>query len=231
MLRLKDEVEKRVHNYDYIFLIDNDAFIYDVGSVKRLLGETILRNLDVATHLVEPERSRDLHDSEKATSLVVPIPDQKAETCEAYPGVIPNPHLENSFTVIRTSLWRKLPRDTFGHSRKWYCRMVNEGASFGSHRTEYRLKYSHAGEGWFHLGNLMAYMYAIENKQWEKFHADSEMDMARLGFLITCNQRYVDHWPAEFQHSITAAVHKCGKDKALEAWDRLTKGTCMEGWT
>lgn len=226
MVALKDVVDEKInsHGFETILLIDNDCFIRDTDHLDEFLRAHLDGEYGVSTHVVDPLCMPEVKEGDIITPISVGV-----EKCSAAPGIVPSPHLENSLTLLSSKVWMESEKSTFDHSRKWYCGMAERGVKFGYHKTEYKSKYSHAGAGWFHIGNLMAYIYAIENKQWDKFHVDSDLDMSRLGFLAVCNVRYVDHWPAEFQHSITAALHTTSRDRALECWKELSKGTCMEG--
>lgn len=230
MVALKKKVDQRIHNdgYQYILLIDNDCFLTGTDHLKEMLKAFRDGDFDFASHCVDPADSVKYH--KKNDDLLVEVKDQRVDTCTQPPGIIPVPHWENSFSLIKADLWRSLPEGSFGHSRKWFAEMHKQGAKFGSHKAEYKTTYTQHGKQWFHMGNLMAYIYAIENNQIDKFSADSEMSMGRLGFLFECNRKFVDHWPPEFQHAITAAVHTHGLERAQEAWQNLKSGTCMENY-
>jgi len=145
----------------------------------------------------------------------------------------PEPHYENAYQLVRKSIWDKLTVEEVGHHRRFLAALHKHGAKFGSHHASYRWDYTNWGKEWFHIGHIFEKFDTLEHGQpIDKYNPDSEFDLFRAGFFAAQERCYGSHtYPTEFHASLNAFYqHFGGKDRTLECWDRLVKGTCMENW-
>lgn len=208
------------NKYDYVFLVDNDLFITSTDNLVKLLSETIRDNYDLVTHVVSPVAAAGFLQKDQSSNLIHHIDSIRVEPTQVWPYVVPEPHMENAYTLIKASLWDTLAVPMFSHSRVWFCEMLKLKAKFGHHKAvEYRSTYSHKGPGWFHVGNLMSMWHRFEAGK-SDMDLDSFIQMSRLGFMFTHKHDYPGLNP-----KIDRAVERWVgiEDTALKAWAELTK--------
>jgi hypothetical protein len=132
---------------------------------------------------------------------------------------------------MNRDIWDRLQPQDMSNTRMWLKRTHELGGKFGAHKANYRFQFTHFGDGWFHFGNLMVFLYAIEQGDESRFHVSSDIDMSRLGFLQWQERVYGSE---TYPHAIRENLRRIltGKERiAEEAWGRLSSGTCMEHWT
>lgn len=216
-------------NYDVVLLIDNDCFLSDVKHLERYVAEFIHGGYDFASHLVRPEDYEGLEFGDNCIAEV-PHDRQKFLPSDIHPGFVPSPHWENSYTLISESMWKAVSTESLSHSRRWIREMHEKGAKFGAHKANYRWVYSHFGDEWFHVGQLMSCYYDLVKVNLN-YDPNSEMSAARFGYFAAQERSY-----GEIYHETDKAKlrrfynHFGGKDAVLAAWDKLTENTCMQNW-
>jgi len=202
-----------------IALIDNDCFISNPDTFTEYLRQFKEDKYDWACHLILEQHYINHGLTYEEGQQIVPVTSQTFTPNDTYPGFCPDPHWENAYLLINRDLWDQQTPQDVSHGRIWIKRTQEMGAKMGAHKAEYRLGYTHFGDGWFHVGNLMAYYYAFEKENMAKFSPDSELDMSRLGYFLR-----------ECGPDKECLLKLCGVDveKAKEAWRNLIKDTCME---
>lgn len=220
-----------------ILMIDNDCFIADPTVVDRYIEDFENGKYDFSCHHVS---ANDYDKYVFGDSTIAPVENQTFEPADIYPGFCPVPHWENAYLLINRPTWDSCSGDDISHGRKWIKAMATNGAKFGAHAANYRLIYSHYGEGWFHVGNLFAYYYRLENGQ--EFNPKSTLDMSRLGYFYA--QEWFDakinpikHGEKSSSYSIYPRTSFRNLEKnsnlyetAMLAWSDLIKDTCMENF-
>lgn len=219
----------KLDRVDRILFLDNDCFLSGTNHLQKYIQDFIDGGYDFASHHVSEDCYND-HVFE-GDSCIAEVKNQTFEPADIYPGFCPNPHWENAYMLITKELYNKLSEADVGHGRKWIKAMVREGAKLGAHKAEYRLRYSHFGDEWFHVGNLMHYYYKIERGDLS-FSPDSELDMSRLGYFNSTVRAKFKQWfgPVTNTVRLPIANEHGNYERSLEAWDNLISGTCMENW-
>lgn len=206
-----------------ILMIDNDCFISDPTVVDKYIEDFENGTYDFSCHHVS---ASDYDGYEFGDSSIAPVENQAFKPADIYPGFCPVPHWENAYLLINRGTWEALSSDDVSHGRKWIKAMATNRVRFGAHAANYRLTYSHFGEGWFHVGSLFAYHYRLEHAN-PQFHSDSELDLSRLGYFMHEHARNGTTYPAVVEQNLERFSDET-LIKACEAWERLTEGTCME---
>jgi len=209
-----------ISQFPYILFLDNDCFLSGTEYLEKYLVEFIKGGYDFASHVVGAE------DDAKYRSpfLITEVTDQRFVDCNVYPHFSLSPHWENSFTLMKSSLWCDLPCEVLGHTRRWLHKIHAMGGKMGAHQANYR-GYTHFGPEWFHVGNLMRYFYFIEAGQMENFSPESSLDLSRLGFFLAQEKIY----PGPYREELYSLPYGL-RSRALLEWERLTEGTCMQEW-
>lgn len=205
----------------HVLFIDNDCFIRDISVINSYVSDFDEGKFDFACHFVS---SAMYNQKRRSVGTIDMIDDMTFQQTTTYPHIVSEPHFENTLMLFKRELWDSLTPQEVSHGRLLVKAMYDKQAKIGGHHAEYRLNYSHLGPGWFHVGNLMAYYYAIEAHNLSKFNPDSELDMSRLGFFFRHMDLYPSGWP-----SITVRLEGLShlRQQALNAWDRLTLDTFL----
>lgn len=213
MVNIHKEV---LHNAKYIVFIDNDFFMTDINHFQKYLNEFIEREFDFTCHFEYPG-----YYDENPTMLENSI--HSVVDPKTYQNTLikPEPHWENSYMIIRTELYNKLSADDVSHGRKWLHAMNKLGAKMGGHYCDYRLRYTHYGPEWFHIGNLMGSYGKVETRNYGSFDVTSKVESSRLGFMFLDNPT---------MPGLSDAIKLFGIDRCLKDWRDLSNGTCMENW-
>jgi hypothetical protein len=227
MVRFKNIISSAVPG-NALFFIDCDCFISDIAPLHRFISDFEAGGYAYSCH--HPLASAYSPDY-VYNGCIAPIKSQKFFPSPDFPGFYPEPHWENTYALMNRHTWDGLQPQDMPHTRMWLRRIHELGGKFGAHHANYRLQYTHFGDGWFHFGNLMAFLYAVERGDESKFQVNSETEMSRLGFLQWQERVYGNE---TYPHPIRENLHRLliGKEKiAEEAWGQLSSGTCMENWT
>jgi len=219
MINFKQHLKYTLTHYDTILLVDNDCFISDTNHLNQYIQDFRDGGYDFACHHVSASCYTDEY---KFQGCIAPVPKQEILPATVYPFFVPEPHWENAYLLIKTDMWNKLTLDDVSHGRKYIKALVREGAKLGAHRANYRSGFTHYGDEWFHVGNLMAFYYRLEKGQ--PFNEDSELEMSRLGYFFKMEEQY----PGSVLSKLSN--YNQLKDKAIVAWERLVKDTCMANW-
>lgn len=210
-------------DYDVILMIDNDCFIKDISQVNKFIHDFQQDNYEFSCHHV----TKKMYDGYQfGDSTISHVTNQTFEPCDIYPGFKPYPHWENAYLLITRKVWDSLSSNDISHGRKWLRAMWNMGVKMGAHIANFRMTYTQHGEGWFHVGNLMAYYHKLEKN--ELFDRSSQLDMSRLGYFYAQEAKYGSD---TYSSTIKARLDNIPPQviaKAMEAWKLLVNNTCME---
>tara|TARA_Y100000310_G_scaffold241139_1_gene245045 strand:- start:2268 stop:3122 length:855 start_codon:yes stop_codon:yes gene_type:complete len=212
-----------ISQFPYILFLDNDCFLSGTEYLEKYLAEFVAGDYDFASHVVGKEDA----ERYRSDSLITTVENQQFHECNVYPHFSLSPHWENSYTLMKSSLWTSLEPAILGHTRRWLKAIHDKGCKMGAHRANHRMSYTHFGPEWFHVGNLMRYYYFVEAGAMKNFSTDSSLDMSRLGFFLFQEEIY---GPGSF-HDDLASVPIETQVQAREAWAQLTEGTCMQDWS
>jgi hypothetical protein len=229
MVSFRKRITKRNDNIDVILYIDNDCFLGNIENFITYLNEFISGNYDFTCHFADPSHYQDYKFN---NSLIQQVKNQKILPAKIYPGVVPNPHWENSYMLIKKECWDKLSENDISHGRLFIKALVREKAKIGVHKASYKLRYSHYGDGWFHVGNLMKYYYAVENLNLKGISLTSKYSLARFGYFIAQSNIYGSQiYPSSIRANLSVICRKAGgRQKVLDNWNSLVEETCMRNW-
>jgi hypothetical protein len=226
MVKFKKQLES--DESEYLVLIDNDCFLSNINHFEQYLTDFIAGDYDFASHFISASLYTDEY---KFEGCLAPVENQKIEPAKVYPWIVPDPHWENAYLIIKKSMWNKLTVSDVSHGRKYIAGLVREGAKQAVHQASYVGTHSHYGKEWFHVGNLMKYYHLVESNRIETVSSTSELDKSRLGYFAFQEDLYGDIYPNVVKKNLQRFYdHLGGRDACLEAWGRLIKNTCMENW-
>lgn len=230
MQRLKQRLSGE--RCEVIALIDNDCFLSDTKAFEAYLDEFDRGSFDFVCHGVNAPSAAKYFtpETDPAQTIVHVSPMTFPSSSDIY-GFYPEPHFENGYLLMRKSVFDKLSVEDFRNSRQMIRAFYEAGAKMGMHRASYVGSHSHYGDGWFHVGALFGIYHHVEARNFSAVKPDSEFDKARIGYFAAIERDTEVSFPREFGEALVGFYEWCGgKAAALEAWDRLTKGTCMEDW-
>lgn len=216
-------------DHDVIVLLDNDLFFSGTDLFRDRLEAFSASDLDFSSYFVSPSSYDGRIIKNK---YFYEVTDQKFEPSEHYPYFFPEPHWENAFLMIKKSMWKKLTSEDVSHGRLWLKALARENAKMAAHKVSYRGSHSHYADDFFHVGHLFSYYNYVETNQINRFSPDSEFDLQRLGYFAAQERSYGECYHEDFKNSLHAIYnHVGGVERALDAWDKHTLGTVMEGWS
>jgi len=231
MVNLKNQIPRGSGPCDVILFIDNDCFLNNLDNFQTYLQEFLDGGYDYACHFAHPCYYKNYRFEGKE---ILPVNNQTFHPSDDKPGFAPDPHWENAYMLIAKSTWDALTPQEMSHGRLWTRGLVRTGARLGTHSCKYKLSFSHFGPGWFHVGNLMGTHIALEKmiKVERKFNPESRMNMARLGYFIVQRDIYgKDIYPKYINGNLNQIIKMVGgRQIAIDAWEQLVSGTCMEHW-
>lgn len=209
-------------DYERILLIDNDCFVTP-EAIERFITDFDKGDYDFGSHHI----GADCYDeSYQFDGCIAEVKHQKILPSDVYPGIVPEPHWENAFLLIKQGMWNRLSIDDVSHGRKYIAALVREKAKLGAQRAQYRLGYSHFENGWFHIGHLMAFIHAVEHGNLSQFSTDSELALSRLGFLWYQQDRFGNFYTTGMSNTLEKL--KDLRSSAMLAWERLIKDTVLD---
>lgn len=224
-------------DFDYLLLLDNDCFVWDISVIHDFLEAFQQGSFDFACHLVEGERSRM---SWVPYENQVVIRDTRLERVEQtitpiteYPFVHTKPRWENALALFSKRAFLSLDTNELSDFRKLIAGLHTRGYRLASRSVQYNLKYSQYGPGWFHVGNLCPYLgmmglhgqdvfpEAMQNEEMRK------VVMSRVGYTIWEGLRHgSDHRSDKFLKTRDAAAEILGgHSECLQEWLGLIEGT------
>lgn len=225
LMNLKDVL---TGDWDILHFLDNDCFITDTKYIKQTIEDFAKSDLGFCSYF---ERGYE-PDKYKFEGTIAEVTDQKFEHFDYYPGYKPNPHWENAMMMFKREAWNKLTKEDLSYGMINIKAMFDKGIKMGVKKREMRGFYSHCGEGWFHVGNLMAYYYMMESLDISKLNPNSDIDLARIGYFVSQHKRFdestgiVDSiYSSNIQSNLKIITNIMGGgDRCLKAWRELTKG-------
>lgn len=228
MMRFKNFIHPGI-KVKAIFFIDCDCFISDTEELFRFISDFEIGGYSYSCHHISKES---YSPSYVYNGCIAPVTDQRFIPDNGEFGFHPEPHWENTYALITKDMWDKLGPDDVLNTRLWFKTMHRLGGKFGVREAEYRFQYTHFGKSWFHFGNLMSFLYAVEQFNPSKFSIESDVAMSRLGFLAWQERIYGrSAYPEHVMTKLHKILDSDGRAvRAEEAWNKLSSGTCMENW-
>ena len=221
LMRFKDILDNK--EWDIVHFLDNDLFIRDMRYIKRTLEHFEESDLGFASY-VENGNNYDLHQYDFKGKTIAEVTDQTFPAQEPWPFYKGNPQWENAAMMFKRDVWNQLRREDFQCTPYYIKRMVDLGVKLGVKKIQERLKYTHAGPGFIHIGNLMKYYYMIESFDFHDISPESAIDLSRIGYFIYQKEKFGDYSP-EIERNFAAVVHGMGgREKCLQEWGRLVDG-------
>jgi hypothetical protein len=211
-------------DWDTIVYLDNDIFFDDIDYAEKLIKQFNESDFDFCSYF---ESSSIYKPEYKFNGLIAEVTDQKFEEVDSPPYTFyPRPHWENAFMMMKRSLWNKLTPADFIHSRQMLKSIFNTGAKMGVHNRESKLIFSHVGNGWFHVGNLMRYYYILENGNIDVLSKESNVDSARIGYFIAQRLQYgKEIYSDKVNENLDKACKMFGSENTLHLiWSDLRYG-------
>lgn len=156
-----------------VHFIDNDCFISDTRYINKTLKDFEESELGFVSYF-ENGWGNDYHEYDFNGKSITEVKDQIFT--REYPFM--KPSWENAMMMFK--------REAFDRVTDWSDMNIylpelwRKGVRFGVKKVEPALKYSHKGEGFIHVGNLMAYVYKMEGG--EKIEVN-EITKPRIGYL------------------------------------------------
>lgn len=164
-------------DWDILHFVDNDCFINSIDYIKQTLKDFEESDLGFASFF-ENGWGNDYTRYSFKGKTIAEVADQ--EFIPNYPFL--KPSWENAMMMFKREAWDKVT--DWSDMNKYLPDLWNKGVKFGVKKVEPKLKYSHKGEGFFHVGNLMQYYYKMENNQ--PIEID-EISKPRIGYLQKYN--------------------------------------------
>lgn len=163
----------RLMDWDILHYIDNDCFITDTKYIKQTLKDFEESDLGFASYF-ENGYGNDYkqYDFKGKTIAEVPV----LQLIKEYPFM--KPSWENAMMMFKRDAWNKVT--DWSDMQKYLPELYTKGVKLGVKAVEPRLKYTHKGDGFVHIGNLFPYYYKMENG--EKIEID-EISKLRIGYL------------------------------------------------
>ena len=158
--------------WDIVHFVDNDCFITDIKYIKQTLKDFEKSDLGWVSYFENGWDNDYTYYTFKGT--LAEITNQKF--IDKYPFMVPS--WENAMMMFKREAF-ELVTD-WSDLQKWLPDLVNKGIKIGTKRVEPRLKYTHKGDGFVHVGNLFPYFYKMENGERIEIN---EITKPRIGYL------------------------------------------------
>lgn len=225
MVKFKDILGS--YEWDTVVFIDNDLFLTDLSYLRELIRDFTEGNYGYCSYFVYPE---EYSPSYIFKNTIAEVEDLRIVPCPEYPFFKPIPYWENAMLLMSRDVWENLNKEDFSHGRLMFKGLLRIEAKLGVQRANHILhRYTHYGDGWFHLGNVMRYYYKIESKDVSELSPDSIVDKARLGYFVFQRNKYGSSiYTNTVNHNLNHLCDAIGGEQAvLEAWGKLVEGTCL----
>lgn len=219
MVDLKDQLSK--YEWDTIVFLDSDIFFDDITYAEELIEQFNKSDYGFCSYL---ENAFEYTKDYKFEGHIAEVKNQRFEAVDQPPYTFkPMPHYENAFMMIKRTVWDKLKKDNFIHTRELVRAIYEAGAKIGVHNREARLTYSHKGDGWFHVGNLTQYYNILDKGELHLLHLDSKIDKARIGYFVDQRNKYGKEVYSEYVNLYLDQAVKVfgGESVVLESWNKL----------
>ncbi len=171
VVKLADVV--RTMDWDILHFVDNDCFITDTKYIKQTLKDFEESDLGWASYF-ENGWGNDYHEYDFNGKTLAEVDNQLF--IQDYPFM--KPSWENAMMMFKREAFNKVT--DWSDLQKFLPEMHRKGVKLGVKKVEPRLKYTHKGDGFVHIGNLFPYFYKMESG--EKIEID-EITMPRIGYL------------------------------------------------
>lgn len=159
-------------DWDILHFIDNDCFITDTTYIKQTLKDFEESDLGWASYF-ENGWGNDFT-KYKFNGTIAEVTDQ--EFINEYPFM--KPSWENAMMMFKREAWNAIT--DYSDLKIWCTELVNKGFKIGVKKVEPRLKYTHKGDGFVHIGNLFPYFYKMDNGEEIEIN---EITKPRIGYL------------------------------------------------
>ena len=130
MVNFKQNLGSLSDRYDIVVLVDNDLFFKDILQFNQYLQDFQEAKFDYTCHFVSEKMYKKPRQKIGSICIVDDITFRRTETP---PYVVSEPHFENAYQLIRTSLWDRLTAEDFSHGRKMVKAVYDTGAKIGGH--------------------------------------------------------------------------------------------------
>lgn len=159
-------------DWDILHFIDNDCFITDTTYIKQTINDFENSDLGWVSHFENGYGNDYKKYNFKGT--IAEVTDQTF--IPEYPFM--KPSWENAMMMFKRSAWDIIT--DYSDLQKWFPELIKKGVRVGVKKVEPRLKYTHKGEGFVHIGNLLPFYYKVENG--EKIEIN-EITKPRIGYF------------------------------------------------
>lgn len=166
----------KTQEWDIVHFVDNDCFITDTKYIKQTLKDFEESDFGFAAYF-ENGFDNDYTKYDFKGKTIAEVTDQKF--IEHYPFM--SPSWENAMMMFKREAFDKVT--DWSDMNKYIPELHQKGVKFGVKKVEARLKYTHAGEGFIHIGNLMKYYYMFESGN-ILARPEFEIDAARVGYFL-----------------------------------------------
>lgn len=146
------------NDWDILHFVDNDCFITDTTYIKQRIEDFAKSDLGFVSYF-ENGWGNKYSNYTFDSNTIATVHNQKF--IDTYPFM--KPSWENAMMMFKKEAWDKIT--DYSDMNKYLPELWDKGIKFGVSQVEPRLKYSHKGDGFFHVGNLMKYYYMLENGQ------------------------------------------------------------------
>jgi hypothetical protein len=210
-------------DWDVVVFLDNDLYLSGLSYFNKTLIDFEKGKFDFCSYF---ENTSDK--VYQTDTTIAEVKDQTFIDVPEYPKFKPVPHWENAYMYLTRELYQKLSHESLSNSRLMIKAIYDSEAKMGSKKRTCRSGYSHFGQEWFHVGNLMKYYYALETADMTKVNRESEIDIARIGYFIAHDEKYPNSFPGYLKQSYMGFAHWMGMEKVKKVWKEYIKDTCLE---
>lgn len=162
----------RTMDWDILHFVDNDCFITDTTYIKQTLKDFEESDLGWVSYFENGYGNDYTKYDFKGT--IAEVTDQKF--IKEYPYMTPS--WENAMMMFKREAWDSIT--DYSDLQKWFPELIEKRFRVGVKKVEPRLKFTHKGEGFVHIGNLLPYFYKIEKG--EEIEVD-EITKPRIGYF------------------------------------------------
>jgi hypothetical protein len=210
----------RARTWDIVHFIDNDLFITNMDYIKETLKDFAESDFGYASHL-ENGNGYDLS-RYHFKGTMAEVFDQDFEPSSQPGGIKGKPQWENAAMMFKRSTWEKLNKEDFVNTPSYIRRMKYEGVKLGVKKVEERLTYTHASEGFIHIGNLFPYYVKLEDLgEWD---FTSKIDRTRFGYFLYQKKRFNITYGGDVELHLSIISQAVDTNKCIAEWLELVKG-------
>lgn len=210
-------------DWDMVAFLDNDLFLTATNYFYKTLIQMETDGFDFVSYFENGSEG-----NYEFNELIAPVYDQSYREVQEFPGFKPVPHWENAYMFLSRELYQKLSKDDLSNSRKMIKAIHSNGAKMGTKKRECRTTYSHFGDEWLHIGNLMKYYYIVESYDISNIYKYDPVGLIRIGYFLAHEKKYGKTFPEYLCQSYRSIANKMGKESVEKAWKDFIGGTCLE---